>query len=154
MTSLPNPAKVSAKATVPSWTARTGAPSAAAISMPFDEPAPRCRPTAPNRWRTGPGDRPVEVAAERAGSATTVGSAAAAPPAIAASRRLQPLLRAQQLAGELRVQVAPPIDVVDEGFALVRRRDRRAAWARSAPARSAASCARPVRSSCVREAAS
>ena len=115
MTSLPKPAKVSANATVPSWTAWTGVPSAAAISMPLRlTPAAGAAEALPD----GAGHRPVEVAAEGpSGKAPAAASCAAGAGRQLAQRGLQRCCGRVQLAGELRVQIAALVDVADQRVA-------------------------------------
>ena len=124
MTRFPNPAKVPANATVPSWMARASAPSEAAISMPFGGRA------AAEPARDRPVDRPVEGAAERPERQLGRLGGRRAGRQIA-QRRLQLLLGGLQLARELRVQVALLVDVADEvGLAPARRAARRPAPSR------------------------
>src|SRR6059058_34910 len=99
MTRLPKPPNDPAKATTPSWTAETDAPSGAAISCGHD--------------------RPIEVAAERPNRQR--GRVDGGADGEFAKRRLQLLLRGLQLGDQLGVQIAPRVDVVDEIVAGARR---------------------------------
>ena len=91
----------------------------------------------PDGWAggQGAGHRPVEIAAERPErQRRRLGRRRAGREV--AQRRLQLLLRRLKLADQLRVQIAPGVDVADECAARLRRRARAAACARSASASS------------------
>ena len=112
MTRLPKPVKASANATTPSWTAVTGAPSGAAISMPFDAQARR-PPGSTKRRRTVPATG--QSRSPRNGLSGRRGGRGGGRRRRRASRSdgLQLLLRGLQLAGELGVQIALAIDVAN-----------------------------------------
>src|SRR6267142_335454 len=98
-----------ANATMPSWTARASAPAGAEISIPFDAvPRPNRRVTLPVTGHSRSPRKGHRFGGRRAGDEI-------------AQRGLELLLRDLELAGELRVQVAFPIDVADEIGAGLRR---------------------------------
>ena len=83
--------------------------------MPFDAGAPR-----PNRRADGAGRPASRGRRGTAGAAARPASAARRAGGEIAQRRLQLLLRGLQLARELRVQIAPAVDVADEVAARLR----------------------------------
>ena len=97
--------------------ASAGVPSAAAISIPFDNPrrvAGRGAESLADRTRHGP----VEIVAERPERKRRgLGGCSAA--GDFPKPRLETLLRAHQLARQLRVEIALPVDARDDGVTIL-----------------------------------
>ena len=94
-------------------------PTTVVISMPLGELAAAAADW-PKRWRSGPvaGQSSSPRSAGNGSAAGTAGADGSRRRQIA-QRGLQALLRVHQLAGQLRVQVAPPIDVGDQRLVLL-----------------------------------
>ena len=128
---------------MPSWTACTGVPSAGRDLDAVGRAGGRRR-ARPKRCRSGPvagqSSSPRNARERKAGGRSGCGAGARRQLAQRAPAAAAGLL--MQLAGQLRVQIAAPVDVLDERVMRSATARRAAACARSAAARSAACCPR------------